>query len=178
MQIKKVKVTKEGKISMEYTQGAKGLQDEYTFTCSQKARPEFYQAFSDLRTDVIEICELDADAAGGSTEYYLSRITVKGVSFSYGGEDETMGAVLIAELRLDNSNPLNLITPHKPSDLYGETGDPKMCLSADCIEHLEKLTKEAELYIKGDRAQASMFGIVDQSTGEILTPSSEEVVNE
>lgn len=44
MRIKKVKITKENKIMMVYEQEAKmGGWDEYAFTCSEEARPEFYE---------------------------------------------------------------------------------------------------------------------------------------
>ncbi len=60
MRIKKVKVTKYNQIHMIYTQG-KYNQDEYSFTCSEKARPEFYEAMSALAEYVIDMCELPED---------------------------------------------------------------------------------------------------------------------
>ena len=151
MRIKKTKITKYNQIHMIYTQGTYN-QDEYSFTCSEKARPEFYKAMSALAEHVIEMCELP--------ESYLGRITVRGVSYSYGGEAEVMGAVISASMELKESyQPLNLTTPHKASAMYNpETPDDEMqLLTGDCIEALEALQQECEAYVRGDRAQGSLF---------------------
>ena len=121
MRIKKAKVTAENKILMIYEQWSKtGQWDEYQFTCSEEARPEFYKAMEDLRENVIEMCELP--------ENYLERIKVRGVSFRYGGPDETMGATISAAMSLEKSYPnLNINTPHKASAMYNEdTPDDEM----------------------------------------------------
>lgn len=155
LRIKKVKITKESKISMVYEKRTKnGSWDEYSFTCSEAARPEFYTAVSNLAKHVIEMCELP--------ESYLNRITVRGVSFSYSGEAEVMGATISAQMKLEHSYPdLNINTPHKASAPYSEYSEPDemQLLSDDCIMDLEELQHECKLYIKGDRAQGSLFNI-------------------
>ena len=151
MRIKKVRITKYSQIHMIYTQGSDN-QDEYSFTCSEKARPEFYTAMKAMAEHVIDMCELP--------ESYLDRITVRGVSYSYGGEAEVMGAVISASMELKESyQPLNLTTPHKASEMYNpETPDDDMqLLSSDCMKALEALQVECEAYIRGDRAQGSLF---------------------
>lgn len=152
MRIKKVKVTKEKKISMVYEQQAKNgyTWDEYAFTCSEEPRPDFYRALKDLGQDVIVMCELP--------ESYLDRITVKGVSFSYA--EGVMGAVIIANMDLNKSyQGLNMITPHKACAMYNPDtpADDMQLLDSKCIERLELLQEEAEAYIKGDRAQGTLF---------------------
>lgn len=152
IRIKKAKITAEKKISMIYEKRSKtGSWDEYSFTCSEEARPEFYKAMEKLAKHVIEMCELPED--------YFSKITVRGVSFSYGGPDETMGATISAAMALEKSYPnLNLNTPHKASEMYSDSpADPMQLLSAECIEDLTVLLEECEYYIEGDRAQGSMF---------------------
>ena len=163
MQIKKVKVTKDNKITMIYEQKSKyGVTyDEYSFTCSELARPEFYITLQCLAQDVIAMCELP--------ESYLEKITVKGVSFSYA--EGIMGAVLISSMTLDKSHQaLNLNTPHKASEMYNPDtpDDPMQLLDDKCIERLDALLEESELYIKGDRAQGSLFTAeqMQDTTGE------------
>lgn len=155
MRIKKVKITSENKISMVYEQKTRmGGWDEYSFTCSEKARPEFYDAMGGVAPHVIEMCELPED--------YLSRIKVRGVSFSYGGEKEVMGATISAAMELkDSYQNLNINTPHKASAMYNEGSDPDdmQLLSGKCIEALEALQEECKAYISGDRAQASLFNV-------------------
>lgn len=71
-----------------------------------------------------------------------------------------MGATIVSQMELDNSNSnLNINTPHKISEFYGENGDPKQLLPDDCIEDLNELIEEVQLYIKGERAQVSLFAV-------------------
>lgn len=154
IRLKKVKVTKENKIMMIYEKQSKtGMYDEYQFSCSEQARPEFYKALQELAPHVIEMCELPDD--------YLPRITVKSVSFSYGGDKEVMGATISSAMKLNDSYcDLNLNTPHKASDSYSEgPADEMQLLSDDCIDALVLLQKEAKLYIGGDRAQGKLFDV-------------------
>lgn len=151
MRIRKVKITKNNLIHMEYEHGP-GNGDEYTFTCRDKARPEFYTTLAAMAEHVIEMCELP--------DNYLDRITIRGVSYSYGGENDTMGAVISAAMELEDSyQGLNLVTPHKASAMYcpDTPDDPKQLLSDDCIKALEALLDECERYIKGERAQGTLF---------------------
>ncbi|MCK9326537.1 MAG: hypothetical protein M0P69_13685 [Bacteroidales bacterium] len=156
MRIKKVKLTKERKILINYdAQSKNGLWDEYSMTCSEQARPEFYAAMEALGAHVVEMCELP--------ENYLAKIKVKGVSFSYAGEKEgVMGATISAQMELKNSHPdLNLNTPHKAEAMYNENtpDDDKQLLSGDCVEALESLQEECKAYISGDRAQEALFNV-------------------
>ncbi|NSW92759.1 MAG: hypothetical protein HPY74_19315 [Firmicutes bacterium] len=140
---------------MVYEKRSKIGWDEYSFTCSEEPRPELYAALRALAPHVIKMCELPED--------YLSRIDVRGVTFSYGGENEVMGATIIGQMELKNSySKLNLNTPYKASDSYSEYAPPDemQLLSGDCIEALEELCKEVELYIEGERAQQNMFAMI------------------
>lgn len=144
-------MTKDDKIHLEYeVYNAKKGYDEYSLSCADEPRPEFKKALIDLGQDVISMCELPAD--------YLGRIVVRGVSFSYGGEEEVMGAVIVAQMSLRKSSaPLNLNTPHKPSAPYSESADDSQLLDSRCVERLEDLMDEAEQYVNGVRAQGSLF---------------------
>jgi hypothetical protein len=152
LRIKKVKVTSENKIAMIYEdKNSNGTWDEYSFTCSDGARPTFYTALQDLSKHVIEMCELPVD--------YQSKIKVRGVSVSYGGEKEVMGATITAQMKLNNSNcDLNPNTPHKASDSYSDTpADDKQLLTDNCIGDLKTVYEECKAYISGDRAQGKLF---------------------
>ncbi|MBP2635017.1 MAG: hypothetical protein H6Q72_924 [Firmicutes bacterium] len=153
VRFKKIKITSEKKIMMLFEKQSKSkVWDEYSLTCSEEARPEFYAAMQSLKKYVVEMCELPDD--------YLDRITVRGVSFSYAGMDEVMGATISAGMRLDDSyTQLNLNTPHKASGSYsGQDPDPMQVLSDKCIDALDILCEEAGLYVDGERAQMQLFG--------------------
>jgi hypothetical protein len=151
MRIKKAKVTGEGRIVMIWEEAnIKGGWDEYQLNCRDNARPTFYTRLQDLAQHVIEICELPVE---------LNRVNVKGVSVSYGGDKEVMGATITAEYKLENSVcGLNLNTPHKASESYSDApADPMQLLSDDCIEALEDFYDECYAYISGDRERMSLF---------------------
>lgn len=151
MRILKVKVTKNNKIMMVWEEPTKqGTYDEYQMTCSDEARPEFYVKLQALGVHALEMLELP--------ENYLDRIKVKGVSFSYGGDMEVMGATIITQMELLNSNQdLNLNTPHKASAPYSEgPADEKQLLTGDCVEALLELIEECKAYVSGDRAQGKL----------------------
>ena len=153
--IKKVKLTKDEKIHIVFEKRAKNREgwDEYSITCSDQPRPEFYIGIQGLAIHVAEMCELPED--------YVDRIQVRGVSFSYGGEKEVMGATITAQMELHNSNcPLNLNTPHKASESYSDTpADPVQLLTDECVDALFVLCNECDLYIGGERAQGQLFKV-------------------
>lgn len=152
---KKIKVTNENKVFLEFQENrGEDKWDDLTFQCADLGVPEFYDAFKALAEHVVDLCELpEADLAE-------LRITVKGVTFSYGGENEVMGAVITASRKLKRSNnPLNLVTPHKPSEPYGKGQDEDLngLLEPDCVDALKALQAQAARYLKGERAQVSLF---------------------
>jgi len=158
MRFQKIRYDK-GKVKIEYELRNKIKQDwdQFSLACLDEPKPEFQVALQALSEDVIDMCELPED--------YQKRIMVTGVSFSYGGDGEIMGATIISQMALNRSNVnLNLNTPHKPSEPYSEGGDVSQCLSQDCIERLTYLMLEAEDYVKGNRAQGELF--VDEAAKE------------
>ena len=157
IRINKVKITKQNKISINYEVKNERIDtwDEYYLSCSDAPRPEFEKALRNLNTHVIDLCELP--------QAYIDRIKVNGVTFSYGGADEVMGAVIVSQMELKFSNcDLNLNTPHKASASYNSDyeADPEQLLTEDCIEVLEELCYEATRYIKGERAQTNLFAVL------------------
>lgn len=149
MRIKKIRVDKLNRINIEYEiERPDSDPDEFSFTCADKALPSFYIAFQALFLDVIEMCEIPRS----------SNISIKGISFSFSGEKEVMGCVLTAQKTLLNSDsPLNLNTPHKISEFYGETGSKKQLLSDDCKKRLNDIIYEAIRFVNGERLQKDMF---------------------
>lgn len=149
--VNKIKINKDNKVMITWEKKMGESYDEYSLNCSEPARPELYAAIQNLAIHVIEMCELP--------EEYISRIKVKGVSFSYSEKKETMGAVITAIMDLKYSfQPLNLNTPHKTVDFPNDgNGAEEMLLSGKCIDVLDTVVKEAFKYIDGDRAQQKLF---------------------
>lgn len=169
----KIKISKENRVEINYQQKSQtDAWNDFSMSCVEKGEPALYLSLHELRQDVIEMCELPKD--------YTDRITVKGVSFSYGGEKEVMGATISAAMTLEYSNcPLNLNTPHKASDSYNDNeADVKQLLSGDCVERLLALQKAAERYVDGVRAQGNLFSdstVTFAANGESVTVTGEQL---
>lgn len=150
---KKIKITSDDKLHIEYEkQNDLGTYDEYAMKSSEEALPSMYHAFDNLIPHVVEICELPD---GDNLQHVY---TIKGVSFSYGGDDEVMGATITATRALKNTNaPLVLNTPHKPQYAYADGADDSNCLTSECVEDLLLLCDEAQKFLDGKRAQTSLF---------------------
>jgi hypothetical protein len=156
IRFKKIKINSEGKINLqwEHFRGS-GNPDSHSLETADAADPEFYKAMEDLAEEVQKLCELPNED--------LSRITVKGVSFSYAGDNETPGAVITASKTLLHSHtPLNLNTPHKPFEPYAKLPDGceidlKGVHTDDCIKKLKTLMNKAEDYLNGKRKQTDLF---------------------
>ena len=109
------------------------------------ARPEMFTAMNALATDVIDLCELPT--------IWKKQIEVRGVSITY--TEKTWGITISAIKRLDKSKKsLVLNTPYTSVD---GCDNMELLLSANAIEHIERLTDEAQRYIDGDRAQMKLF---------------------
>lgn len=123
--------------------------DELSLLCAAPAKQSFYDALESLVPFVAEICE--------QPQTWAQSVEVRGVSFSYGGENEVMGATISALKTLEKSNsPLVINTPHKSSEPYNEGGDETICLSDEATAALYHLQRETQLYLDGHRAQLSL----------------------
>ena len=169
----KIKISKENRVEINYQQKSHtGEWNDFSMSCVEKGEPKLYLALHDLRQDVVEMCE--------QPDHYIDRVTVKSVSFSYGGEMEVMGATISAAMVLENSNcPLNLNTPHKASGSYNEgEADIRQLLSSDCIRRLWDLQEAAERYVDGVRAQGNLFSdstVTFSANGESATVTGEQL---
>lgn len=152
MRFNKIKISKDGRYRFEYEVTKNdGENDEFTYSSKDKPRPEFLTALNKLTPFAVKICELPSS--------YESKIEVRGVSFSYGGANEVMGATITSVMTLENSTgPLNLNTPHKTESFYSEHGDERQLLPDGCAKALNDLCDEAEIYIDGERAQGRLDG--------------------
>ncbi|MDR3348825.1 MAG: hypothetical protein LBO03_04360 [Acidaminococcales bacterium] len=142
--ISKVKHNKEG-VYIEYAdfiprlprKGESAALAWLTLKCPEPPAPPFLAALQALAEDTAEICELPGD--------YAARIKVSGLTIKR-GEGGTK-VVITAQMELYNSDaPLNLNTPLTEAPI-GSALETKM--NAVC--------HEAELYIQGERLQASLF---------------------
>lgn len=146
----KVKRGKGDRITVSYEVQREDTEswDQFSVSTSDQPRTSFLQAFDELLETALDICELP--------EEYGEAMKVTGVSFSYGGEMEVMGAVITCQKELATANcPLVVNTPHLPSEDYSEEGN---CPTLDpvSITRLENLGTEAIAYAQGKRAQMEL----------------------
>ena len=150
MRIKKLRAD-EKKIVLSYEkESVPGQLDDYSVTFHDKAVPSFYKSLDNLKGDVVSLCEFRKELE--------ERIKVTGVTFSYDGETDIMGATIVAQVKLKNStSPLNVATPHKVSELKDGKGNKKALLTEGCVTLLEKVKEECVSYIDGKREQTNLF---------------------
>lgn len=125
--------------------------DEYEMNCTDAPKPALTKALSALRKHVAEICQF--------TQLYVGDMEIRGVSFSYGGDDRVMGATITALKKLSTANaPLVVNTPHLPSAPYTDEDEAMtLLLSADCTDDLRQLQAEVLAYIDGQREQLDLL---------------------
>lgn len=155
MRFTRIKLTKEGKVNLEYQEepakGAAEEWDDYTMVCSDTPLESFEATLRSLEPHFLDLCELPGSLA--------KRLKVTGVSISWAGPEKTMGAVLIGRLELVKSSGCICInTPHRTETFYsgGEDGDPGQLLPTECVQILKKLFIEAKKYLSGERLQTKM----------------------
>lgn len=120
--------------------------------CFEKPHPDFDLAFGPLVSVVYDILQLPSDWRTGC-------VTVTGVSFSFSEDTNVEGAVITGRVKLETSNtPFNFNTPHLPFGQYSATGESPL-MTDEGIEALDKLRKEANLYMTGKRAQLELPGV-------------------
>jgi hypothetical protein len=157
MRILKVKF-KEGVLHIEYalpnqveTGDDEDKWDEYSCTFKKaNPKPELPACLVRLRRSALELCEIG--------HFQDHQVTVTGVSFSYGGEKEVMGAVITFQVAIASANsPLCLNTPHKPSDSYNDDDPlPSQTLAYECIRILDELIVQARAFMMGERGQVEL----------------------
>lgn len=147
-----------------------GKWDKFTLETKDAPDPSFIAALDSLSPHVVKMCEAEEDWKDLS-------VRVSGVSLSHTGG--ILGAVITAQITLLNSqSPLNINTPHRPSEPYSEGGSDEYCLNEDVIEAIEYLIEEAEGYLSGKRAQQS-FEFTEEAAEKMrdegLIDSEEEI---
>lgn len=152
MRIKKVKITTDDKVYIEYEKESGEQWDLFTITCAGKPRPAFFKAMDALKKHAGDLLELDL--APGN-------LKVRGVTYSYSEEQGIMGAVVSYRYKLEKSGTsIALNTPHKPEKQYREgkkEPKPASFLSKKCVEDLVKLKVECQEYLKGEREQQTLL---------------------
>jgi len=152
MRIKKIKI-EDSKVFIEYQiVRPEGKSENYTLETTDKPLESFRKALQGLVGYIGEICELP--------DHYCNSIKVRGVSFSYGGEKNVLGATITGLKSLNTANsPLTINTPHLPSEPYSP-GSETYTLPSECYYQLLDVQEEAVKFIEGDREadpQQSLF---------------------
>lgn len=148
--ISKIK-TKDGAITIIELSGREGQNQTTTeHKFYDDPHPDFTKAMQDLVTHVRTILEWPIS-------YALGSISIRGVSFSFSEDTEVEGAVISGQVGLNTSDsPFSFNTPHLAFEQYAEGNSAKL-MPEDAIDALELLRSEASQYLKGKRAQGSLF---------------------
>ena len=127
-------------------ENGQGSMDKRTLESPEPPAADFLAALEGLAEWVVDICELG--------EEKTSAVKVGGVSFSYAGERDVMGATISAGLDLaSHPAPWQINTPHKPSEPYSEGGDASVCLASGCVRALKLVQARAVEFVEGKRGE-------------------------
>lgn len=111
---------------------------------------DFRKAMSSLEAHARDILQWPV-------EYAKDRVRITGVSYSFSENTGVEGAVITGLVDLDTSDsPFSFNTPHLAFEQYSETGAAKL-MPEEAQDALELLRKEALAFLKGKRAQSSLF---------------------
>lgn len=145
------KISWDGKrMTVRYEVPRAGGTDEYEMSCVDAPQASLKAALNALIPHVADICELPS--------VYCADLEVRGVSYSYGGDNRVLGATITALKHVGTANaPLVLNTPHLASEPYAEGGDEDKLLSPEATEHLQTLAAETIKYVDGQREQLMLF---------------------
>jgi hypothetical protein len=137
---------KAGETILEWTDSSEHESVVHSLRSHEDPRPEFLTALQALTSVVLSLCELPLD--------YGTDLKITGVTIT---DHETLGrgTVITALKKLTRSQaPLVLNTPH-----ITETGSHENAptLFGRELDLLEQLQEEASRYLKGERAQQSLF---------------------
>jgi hypothetical protein len=152
MRIKKFKITSEKKYEVHYQKKSTKGWDDHIMISAEEPSPELLQSLDDLPPHLACICELPTG------DWQVNPYTIKGLSFSYGGENETLGVTVTftRTLRYKNS-PLNLNAPHMIEESYSESGDDKHVMNTELLNTIYAIMSHVQEYLDGKRAQLSLF---------------------
>jgi hypothetical protein len=135
------------------------VEKEIIHKSAERPHEDFEQAFVALIAHAREILEWPPSYAEG-------RIRITGASFSE-SEDGVEGAVITGRVELEEADaPFVFNTPHLPFDQYSETGCSKL-MPTQAQAALGTLRVEAELFMRGKRAQGDLFNEAPEPNGKM-----------
>lgn len=122
--------------------------DEYSVFSADKPLPEFDAALQAFAVDVVSICELNPSD--------VDKLKVRGVTLTR--TNDILGVVVTALKELKSSNaPMVINTPHLPETPYSDGDDFAPVMPSGMCQRVWNLEAEAQRYLDGERAQASLF---------------------
>lgn len=133
---------------------------EVRYVCSDPPHEDFELALALLARPVAELLELDEDWVGRTVVNERpnpsAQFHVTGLTLSRQGGDERLGVVVTCQRQLfDAPAPLVLNTPQVTE--AGPSSADGAAMSPDLLAGVTRVIREAERYLGGHRAQASLF---------------------
>lgn len=151
IQIDRVKYfEKDGKIDIAYKKKEDNSDAVFIASFREQASPEFYEALQNLAPSVCQILELPVSVENKLIPY--------GVSFKY-ANDGAMSAVISAKLKLPAKDTcVSINTPRMKCPQDEVDAQESTALTKDSVQALWTVEREAQKYLRGDRAQMKLFG--------------------
>jgi hypothetical protein len=151
MDFTKIKVSK-GRVYLEYVER---LKDDKIITHSIEAPDDallsFSQSIKALKKDFLDILELDS-----LSPELLERVSIHTITLHYKDADRSI--IISANIATTmTSGSYNVNSPLRELD----ASDSTQLVGLDTVKKIEKVLKEAQKFLDGDRLQGNLF-IVDK----------------
>lgn len=146
MLVKKLNLLKDGRIQLLYSKPCGDFTMDTSIKCPEKASPEFYLAIEKLVPFALKILQLPKD----------SRISIRGVIFTYVGEDFVMGARCHLKMRLSTDEFVDIVTPFRYASHATDTITDSQLFGNELEEVFVEIAEECKLYINGKREQTQL----------------------
>jgi len=146
MNINYIEISNNGKIKINYDKG----QDKLHVESGERATPEFYKSFAELKDVLLEIIQKNSLA---------NSIGVRSIKFT---ENDTGSRYCLIRGYFVNKNQsgvdtVKIETPDKLIEDKKATAKRDLGLSKKSQDIISKLVEEACLFVKGHRAQQNLF---------------------
>lgn len=153
MKITKIKFfQKDTKVKIVYEKkNSRGGYDEFQIVTTEAPEPEFQESLQGLRCCLVDIAEMPKES--------LEMVSVVGLSVSHCyTSKKNIGVTILGLKALKNSSQsLSIVTPHKFSDFFGDSGSHKDLMPDGMLPLVHIVLDFALRFINGERAQTTLF---------------------
>lgn len=146
-----VKLHKDGEVEISHMERHGEAWNEFTCKCVDPPKQSLKDAMAAVGDTLAEWLDMNHEGM----DWWLTALDVRKVSISW--TKDIMGATVTAFRPCSANAPLCINAPHKPAEAYnGDPDEKRGILTDEQRAAIERVIREAEAYLDGDRAQGML----------------------